>query len=498
MATRLRQGRLRQGASPESAPDIQTPPAPGPEPAAISVEGPELSDAGLGVVLVGALLAILDFFIVNVAVPTIGRGLHASGATLELVVAGYGIAYATLLVVGGRLGDTVGRRRLFLIGMSLFTLTSLACGLAPSPAVLVAARVAQGASAAMMVPQVLATIQATTTGGRRARALGLFGATAGIAAAAGQLLGGILVSANLAGTTWRPIFLVNVPVGIVGVLLARRVVPNTRSSNPAVVDTPGTVLLGAALLAFLIPITEGRSLGWPPWVWVLLALSPILGGGFLLVERRGEQSGRVPLVPPSLVRHRSMRRGLLLAMPFFAGFGGFMFVYTVALQTGLHLSPFETGLALAPLAVAFLVASLCTARLLARFGRSVITVGAGLQGLGLVGLVLTAMIAWPHLTPAVLAPAMTITGAGQGFVMTPLFGVILSEVPPERAGVGSGIMATGQQASLALGVGTLGTLFLSLGHPGQLGLRGAFVAVVLIDIAVAAFVVVLSRRLPGR
>jgi MFS family permease len=233
-------------------------------------------------------------------------------------------------------------------------------------------------------------------------------------------------------------------------------------------------------------------------VWVLLALSPILGGGFLLVERRGEQSGRVPLVPPSLVRHRSMRRGLLLAMPFFAGFGGFMFVYTVALQTGLHLSPFETGLALAPLAVAFLVASLCTARLLARFGRSVITVGAGLQGLGLVGLVLTAMIAWPHLTPAVLAPAMTITGAGQGFVMTPLFGVILSEVPPERAGVGSGIMATGQQASLALGVGTLGTLFLSLGHPGQLGLRGAFVAVVLIDIAVAAFVVVLSRRLPGR
>lgn len=485
---------LRRGASPHSARDIQTLPSRRPVPA--QGEAVSLSDAGLGVVLVGALLAILDFFIVNVAIPTIGRDLHASGPTLELVVAGYGIAYATLLVVGGRLGDAVGRRRLFLTGMSLFTLTSLACGLAPTAGALVASRAAQGASAAMMVPQVLATIQATTTGGRRARALGMFGATAGIAAAAGQLLGGTLVSADILGTGWRPIFLVNVPVGIVGVVLARRVVPDSRSANPAGVDTPGTVLLGAALLSFLIPITEGRSLGWPVWAWVLLGLSPVIGVAFLLVERRGELAGRIPIVPPSLARLRSMRRGLLLAMPFFAGFGGFMFVYTVALQTGLHLSPFETGLALAPLAIAFLVASLCTARLLARFGRRVITVGAVGQGLGLVGLILTAMTAWPHLTPAVLVVAMTVTGAGQGLVMTPLFGVILSEVPPDRAGVGSGVMATGQQASLAVGVGTLGTLFLSLGHAGTLGLRGAFVVVLLVNTTIAAFVAVLSRRLP--
>src|SRR6202035_1313767 len=214
---------------------------------------------GLAVVLVGVLLPMVDFFIVNVALPTIDRDLHASAPMLELVVAAYASAYALLLVVGGRLGDSFGRKRLFLIGMTAFTLTSLACGLAPTAIALVIARAAQGASAAMMVPQVLATIQAATTGERRARALGRYGATGGLAAGLGQVLGGLLISANIDGLGWRPIFLVNVPIGLAGLLLARRYVPDTRHGAPAPIDGRGTLLLGLSVLALLIPLTEGRS-----------------------------------------------------------------------------------------------------------------------------------------------------------------------------------------------------------------------------------------------
>src|SRR5690349_10992156 len=204
------------------------------------VAPPALNGLGLFTVLLAAALPLIDFFIVNVALPTIGRDLHASESVLELVVAGYGLAYAVLLVLGGRLGDLFGRRRLFLGGMAAFGVTSLACGLAPSAWTLVAARVAQGAAAAAMLPQVLATIQSATAGPRRAKAMGLYGATAGLSMVAGQILGGILVAADLWGTGWRSVFLVNVPVVVVGLVLAVRGVPETRSQHPEPVDGPGT------------------------------------------------------------------------------------------------------------------------------------------------------------------------------------------------------------------------------------------------------------------
>lgn len=216
--------------------------------------------------------------------------LGASPATLELLVAGHGIAYALLLVLGGRLGDAFGRRRLFLVGMAAFGITSLLCGLAPSIEFLVAARVAQGASAAFMVPQVLSTIQATMAGSQRARALGAYGATAGLSMVIGQLLGGALVSADLSGTGWRPSFLVNVPVAAVGLVLAARLVPETRSSDPARVDLQGTLLLGAAVPALLLPLMEGRSAGWPAWMpgsarW--FRLPPVTRAGAGRLRRRG-------------------------------------------------------------------------------------------------------------------------------------------------------------------------------------------------------------------
>jgi MFS family permease len=455
-----------------------------------------LTATGLVTVLVGVLLPMVDFFIVNVALPTIDSDLHASVPMLELVVSGYASAYALLLVLGGRLGDSLGRKRLFLLGMAAFTITSLACGLAPTALFLVVSRAAQGASAALMVPQVLATIQAATTGERRARALGRYGATGGIAAVLGQLLGGLLVSANLGGTGWRPIFLVNVPIGLAGLLLASRYVPDSRAAGAARIDVPGTVLLGVTVLAVLIPLTEGQALRWPAWAIGLLAASPLALGAFAAIELRAERAGRSPLVPPSLLRHASMRSGLMLALPFFAGFGAFMFCYALLVQQGLHDSALVAGAGLAPMAAAFLLASLSTSRLLAAFGARVLVAGAAAQGAGLVILGLTVLAGWPHVSVVALAPGMVVAGFGQGLVMSPLFGLVLSEVPPALAGAGGGVLTTTQQTALALGVATLGTLFLALARDG-VGMRNGFLVVVAVQVVIAVGLAIGARRLPG-
>ncbi|POX47469.1 MFS transporter [Streptomyces sp. Ru71] len=455
-----------------------------------------LSGPGLFAVLLAAALPLIDFFIVNVALPTIGRDLKAGESVLELVVAGYGVAYAVLLVLGGRLGDLFGRRRLFLAGMAAFGVTSLACGLAPNAWSLVAARVAQGAASAVMLPQVLATIQAATSGARRARAMGLYGATAGLAMVAGQILGGVLVAADLWGTGWRSVFLVNVPVVVVGLLLAARTVPETRSQSPEPVDGPGTVLLAVALVTLLAPLTEGRAAGWPLWTWLSLAAFPPAAAAFWAVERRADRAGRTPLVPPSLFTLVSLRRGLVLILPFSIGFSGFMFVVAVALQQGAGLGPVAAGLALAPLAVTFFFASLAGPRLVARYGTRVVTAGALLQGVGVALIALAAWRSWPHLGFLEMLPGTAVAGVGQALQLPVIYRVVLSEVPPARAGVGSGVMGTTQQASLALGVAALGTLFLSL--VPNAGMRDALITALLVQLSGVALTGLLSLRLPRR
>ncbi|WP_330283532.1 MFS transporter [Streptomyces sp. NBC_00588] len=455
---------------------------------------PTLGGLGLFTVLLAAALPLIDFFIVNVALPTIGQDLHASEAVLELVVAGYGLAYAVLLVLGGRLGDLFGRRRFFLGGMAAFGLTSLACGLAPSAWTLVAARVAQGAAAAAMLPQVLATIQSATAGQRRAKAMGLYGATAGLSMVAGQILGGILVAADVWGTGWRSVFLVNVPVVVVGLVLAVRGVPETRSQHPEPVDGPGTVLLTATLLALLAPLTEGRSAGWPLWTWLSLVAFPFVAAAFYAVECRADRQGRTPLVPPSLFALASLRRGLVMIVPFSVGFSGFMFVIAVALQRGAGLGPVPAGLALAPMAVVFFFVSLAGPRLVARYGTRVVTAGALIQGLGVGLMALAAWRSWPDLGLLELLPGAALAGAGQALQLPIVFRVVLSEVPPARAGVGSGVMMTTQQSALALGVAALGTLFLSL--VPSTGMRDALITTLLVQLACVALTGLLSLRLP--
>ncbi|MEV6111478.1 MFS transporter [Streptomyces sp. NPDC052109] len=459
-----------------------------------TVAPPALGGLGLFTVLLAAALPLVDFFIVNVALPAIGGDLAAGEAVLELVVAGYGVAYAVLLVLGGRLGDLFGRRRLFLGGMAAFGLTSLACGLAPDAWSLVAARVAQGASAAAMLPQVLATIQATTRGARRAKAMSLYGATAGLSMVAGQILGGVLVAADVAGTGWRAVFLVNVPVVAMGLVLAVRVVPETRSQHPEPVDVPGTVLLAVSLLTLLAPLTEGRAAGWPLWTWLSLAAFPFAAGAFWAVERRADRAGRTPLVPPSLLALASLRRGLLLILPFSIGFSGFMFVIALALQQGAGLGPVPAGLALAPMAVVFLFVSLAGPRLIGRYGTRVVTAGSVLQGVGVLLIVLAAWRDWPHLDLGSLLPGAAVAGAGQALQLPNVFRIVMSEVPTARAGVGSGVMVTTQQSALALGVATLGTLFLTL--VPRLGMRDALVTTLLVQLAGVVLTGLLSLRLP--
>ena len=459
-------------------------------------EAPELSALGLFTVLLGGALPAIDFFIVNVALHAIDRDLQAGPALLELVIAGYGVAYAVLLVLGGRLGDTVGRRRLFLLGLAAFGLTSLACGLAPDAWTLVGARVAQGAAAALMLPQVLATIQATTRGPRKARAMGLYGAMTGLSMVAGQILGGVLVAADIAGMSWRAVFLVNVPVALLGLILAARSVPESRSAQPAAVDVPGTLLLAAALISLLLPLTEGRAAGWPVWTWVMLALFPVFVAAFGRVELRADRAGRTPLVPPSLFQSVALRRGLALIPPLLLGFSGFMFVFAVALQQGLRMGPVEAGFALVPMAVTFFLGSLAGPRLTPRFGSRVVTAGGLIQAVGIALVAGAVWRSWPGLGIADLAPGVALAGLGASLQQPTIFRIVLSGVPAHRAGVGSGVMITTVQSAVALGVAVLGSLFVAL-LPGA-GMRDALLITLLAQLGMIALTVLLSLRLPRK
>ena len=448
---------------------------------------------GVFVLLAGAFMPIMDFFITNVALPSIDATLHASPAELELVIAGYGVAYAALLVLGGRLGDRFGRRSVFLAALIGFVLASLACGLAPSAGFLIGARIVQGATAALLIPQVLATFHHTLDGERKARALALYGATSGIAAVVGQIVGGLLVSANIAGSTWRPIFLVNVPVGILVLAIAARIVPATRSPHPVGVDVPGTVLFAATLTALLVPLTEGHSLGWPWWTWALIALAVVLGAVTYQVERRAEARGEVPLLPPSLLRLPSMSRGLVMVLIFSMGFGAFMFVFALTVQDGLHNDALRGGLAIVPMAVLFLAGSLFAPKLIGRYGRAALSAGAIVQLAGLAWLVAIIVSDWPNVSLLSMALPLAVVGAGQSMLFAGLFRSVMADVPMHLGGIGSGALITLQQSGLALGVATLGTLYLSLSPRSY---PHAFSTVEYIQMGIVALLAVGAAVLP--
>ena len=451
--------------------------------------------APLPVVLAGTFMVVLDFFIVNVALPSMQSDLHASDGAIEWVVAGYALTSAVLLITAGRLGDQFGRRKMFSAGLALFTVASLACGVAASAEALVAARLLQGAAAAILMPNVLSIIGVVYTGADRTRALTAYGLVLGLAAVSGQLIGGLLVQADIAGLGWRTTFLINVPIGLAALVLAPKVVPESRNEHASGLDVVGTLLVTAGLTAVVLPLVEGRQHGWPVWTWVSLAAAPFILGAFVAHERRLGRRGGTPMLDTTLFAQRSFSAGLLTQFTFWGGQASFFLVLALYLQAGRGLSAMTAGLVFTILAASYLVASMASEGLLQRFGPRVLAVGALTLATGH-GLLLAAVAevgVGGSIAP--LVPGLLVIGAGMGLVIAPLTTTILSGVDPQRAGAASGMLATTQNVGNALGVAVTGVIFFGALHGGYdhaLQLSLAQLAVLLL--AAAA----LARLLPKR
>jgi EmrB/QacA subfamily drug resistance transporter len=452
----------------------------------------------LPVILIAMFMAGFDIWAVNVAAPSLQHDLHVSDAALQLIVGGYAFMYASGMVTGGRLGDLFGYKRMFLVGVVTFALASLACGLAPSSGALVVFRLVQGLTGAVMVPQVVALITASFPARERSRALGWYGATMGLGFVSGQILGGGLIQANVLGLSWRAVFLVNVPVGVLAVIVGSIVVPRARGQRRPRLDPLGAVGVSGSLALALVPLTLGRDEGWPVWTWVsFAAVLPALAAT-IAWERRLTRRGGEPLLNLALFRDRAFSAGLLVNFTALFFFGSFMFVLTLLLQSGLGLSPLHAGIVNLPLALTFIAMTLLGPRLAARLGPRSITVGAGFATLGAVALALTAMHAGGQLTGWETAPATALIGIGQGLMVPSLMGAVLSHVRPEQAGAAAGVLTTTQQFAIASGVAVIGAIFYGVigGAPGRASFVSGLVVVAWVDAALLVLAAALTFLLP--
>jgi MFS family permease len=414
----------------------------------------------VAIVLAGQLMAVLDTSVVNVAVPSIHAGLHASGAALQLIVAGYVISYAVLMVTGARLGDLYGHRRVFLTGVAGFTLASLGCGLAPATGPLIALRFVQGAAAAVMIPQVLSLIQRTFTGAARARAMRAYSATLAGGVVLGQIVGGLLISANLFSSTWRAIFLVNVPIGLLVLAAGARLLPAGTRNPGRGLDTAGLGLLSLAVLALVVPLVLGQPEHWPAWGWASMAASAVLVAGFVLAERRLSGRGGAPIVPGRLLRLPGVAPGIAALFINMTLFGGFFFAIALQLQSGLGESALRAGLTFAPAAAAFGLVSLNWQRLPARLRPGLIVAGFTVAAAGMLGV--AALLHGGGRGGAWLYLMMATIGAGMAAAFSPLMTGVLMRIPVADAADATGVVVTVNQLGLVVGVATFGTLYLNL------------------------------------
>ncbi|MGF1425690.1 MFS transporter [Kitasatospora sp. LaBMicrA B282] len=463
----------------------------------------------LPVILLATFMASFDYMVVNVAAPSLAHDLHAGQAALELVVGGYGFTYAAGLITGGKLGDLFGHRRVFLLGITAFTVASVLCGLAGSPGQLVAARLLQGLAAAAMAPQVLALITALFPAEQRSRALAWFGVALGVGGIAGQVLGGLLLQADPFGLGWRVIFLVNLPVGVVAVAAATRLLPRPAPAVPSTTVLPTTVppthpqpagstitapavpaapagrlalatrpaptvtaaparprldLLGVLGLAgslalALVPLVLGRGAGWPLWTWLSMAAAVPVLVATLAWERRLARAGREPLLDLALFRGRAFSTGLLVNACVLGAVGSQLFTTTLLLQAGLGLDSQDAGLEFLPLGLTTMAASLLGRHLIARFGRRVLVAGTLISTAAAVLLALTLQLAQGALSPLDLLLPLALTGFGNGLTLPALMATILATVTPTRIGAASGVLTTTQQFAGATGVAAVGAVF---------------------------------------
>src|SRR4029079_19749912 len=403
---------------------------------------------------------VLDASIVNVAAPSIHASLHASGASLQLVVAGYIITYAVLLVTGARLGDIAGHRRVFLGGLVLFTLASLGCGLAGTAGELIALRFVQGAGAAVMIPQVLSLIQRTHAGPARARAMSSYSAVLAGGVVVGQLVGGLLISSTLFGSSWRPVCLVNVPIGVALLAVGALALPHGKGEPGRTLDLPGLALLTPAVLAFVLPLVLGQPEHWPLWGWILMAASIPLVGTFVLSEGVVAWTGATPLISGRVLGVPGVPVAIAALFTVMIIFSGFFFTLALHLQDGMGYTPLRAGLTFPPTAAAFALVSLNWRRLPARWH------GALIVGGFVTFTVTIASLAWVLHSGGTGAAAIyligAITGAGMAAAFSPLMTRVLMSVPVELAADATGVVVTVNQLGLLVGVATFGTLYLNL------------------------------------
>jgi MFS family permease len=426
----------------------------------------------LVILLAGGFMPPLDFFIVNVALSSIHESLGASAAELQLVISGYACGYGVFLITGGRLGDLFGRKRCFLIGMTGFSLASLACGMATSPANLVVARVFQGFAAAVLLPQVLGSIRALFPDDRElARAMSAYGIMMGMAAAIGQFSGGALIQWNPAGLGWRSIFLLTLPVCAITLVAGWKLVPETGGGRHVRLDLVGAGLISLALAAIVVPLSEGREQGWPAWVLAVLACAPFLVGAFFWYEGRLTRAGGMPLVDMRLLRIPSFRRGVLVAALFFFT-TSFYLLFGLYQQEGRGMAPLEVGFAIVPYGVGLFAGPLISAPLVS-LRPKLLAIGMSIQ---VTFYMLIGVMVAIGISGVPLSAAVFLAGLGQGVAFPRLFATVLGDVPAAQAGVAAGIVNSALQVGAAVSVAAIGALFFAVldGHTGEQAYAHAF------------------------
>jgi EmrB/QacA subfamily drug resistance transporter len=454
----------------------------------------------MGVLIFASFMDLLDATIVNVALPSIRTDLGASGAQLEWTVGGYLLAFAVLMITGGRLGDIFGRNRLFVTGVVGFTVGSLIACVAPSIGVLLVARVVQGGFAAMMVPQLLSSLQALYAPRERAAMLGLVGAVSGMSAVIGPVLGGWLVSSDAFGVGWRSIFLINIPVGVVLVALALRWVPDTRSEHPLRLDPVGLVLATGGLLGVVYALVEGRQEDWAAWIWGVGAAGLVVLTAFVVQQVRRERTTGSALLPMRLFADRGFSAGLVAQGAFQGALAGFALVLTVYVQTGLGWSAIHAGLTLLPFSLGAFVGTGVSVPLGMKLGKVVMVVGAALQSLATIWVLADVHGQGDVLSTWDLVPALVVSGIGLGLLVVPLVDVALATIPTTEAGAASGAYGTVQQVGAALGVAITGTVFFGVvgtSYDAE-SLRSGLVAACWVAAGGYALSAVASLLLPSR
>ncbi|HKD98052.1 MAG TPA: MFS transporter, partial [Micromonosporaceae bacterium] len=415
--------------------------------------------ATLLVVLTGTFMITLDFFIVNVAIPTTQRELHATSGQVQWIVAGYGLALASGVITAGRLGDLYGRRRVYAIGLALFTVASLACGVAGDAAQLVTARIFQGAAAAVLTPQVLAIISTAFTGKARTRAFTVYGLILGVAAVFGQLIGGARIRADVWGLSWRACFLINLPIGVAALALVRRTVPGSAGARGTRLDLIGAALVTTALFATVLPLIQGRAQGWPVWTYLSFGVAAVLFAVFVAHLRRTAARGGVPLIEPSMFASRGLVAATAAQFVFWLGQASFFLVLALYLQDGRGLTALATGVVFTAIGVGYMAASSYAGRIAARLGRQAVALGTLIMAVALATMEVTVLAIGTHGSIGWLVPTLVLDGVGMGIALSPLASTMLSFVPARHAGAGSGVLSTVMQVAGAVGVAVVGVVF---------------------------------------